>query len=167
MNEWSEGNDCGDYSLLDRDAAQFRSQILYIYLPYYMASSTKRLQAWKDLRFPHWFCWEFNVFWYVTLCRSVSVSPTFQRNVLPPSPRVKHFQSSPWTPWLLKIKPLCSFKTSGNNDPATQRHISEDVNPQQVTFCRIALKLIKWQNHIQVMWFTLVKSLNHPTYPSC
>jgi len=154
--EWSEGNDCGDYSLLDVDAAWLSSQILYIYIHIYIYHTTRH-HPWKDCKLAR--CevstlvlLRIHVFWYMTLCRSVSFSPTFQRNVVPPSPVVKHFKSSPWTPWPLKIKVLHSFKSAGNNDPATQCHIPEVVNPQQVTFCRVTLKLIQWLNQIQVLF---------------
>jgi hypothetical protein len=135
--EWSEGKDCGEYSLLDGDAAWHHT--------------------WKDCKLARFevstlVLLRIHVFWYMTLCHSVSFSPTFQRNVAPPSPMVKHFQWSPWTPWPLKIKVLCSFKTPGNNDPATQCHIPEVVHPQQVTFCRITLKLIQLLNQIQVLF---------------
>ena len=149
--EWSKGSDCGDYSFLNGDAAWFSSQILYIYLPLH----TIWCHPWKDCKLVRFdvstpVLLKIHVFWYMTLCCSVTFSPTFQRNVVLPSPVVKHFKSSPWTPWPLKIKTLCSFKTAGNNDPAIQCHIPEVVNPQQVTFCRITLKLIQWLNWIQV-----------------
>jgi hypothetical protein len=141
FKERSEGNDCGDYSLLDEDAAWFSSQIIYIYIYIYHTIRHHPQKDWKLARsgVSTLVLSRIHAYWYVTLCRSVSFSPTFQRNVGPPSPIVKHFKSSPWTPWPLQIKALCSFKTSGNNDPATQCHIPEVVNPQQVTFCRITL----------------------------